>query len=240
MLYQYLYTRYSHLQFSHSVDRPVAIAGLENRLIRDLNIRGGFGVLDDERHGLLRRSLLWRRAEGQLSLTKIDFRLANELRATVPTPPSWSWMAYEGPIEYMDLPFNQVHWDERSIVSPWSNSPLETWSYGGDRSTVPLGLNVLARRFDDEKRVSMFQEEIVMLDDPQVTKLGLECVILGRLDGLVRQDSRDEQIYFVILVSVDNLQSEIQGLIVYHRVGVGSVPGRVICWDGEGTRGVLQ
>lgn len=241
-LYQYLYTHYSRLQFSRNVDRPVAIAGLENRLIRNLNIRGGFGVLDDETRGLLRRSLLWCRADGQLRLKKIDFSQASELCTTVPTPPSWSWMAYEGAIDYVVPPFNQVHWDERNVISPWSKSPRETWSYSGDSSIFPRSLNVLARGLDIEKAMDVLRDRSIVLDDPQLefAKLGLECVILGRLSSLIRQEARGEWIYLVLLVRVNKIQCEYQGLTVYQRVGVGSVPGSMIYWDGDSNSGVIQ
>lgn len=239
MLYQDLYTRYSRLQFSHNSDRPIAIAGLEKRLIHSHNIRGGFGVLDDENHGLLRRSLSWRRADSQVGLEKIDFSGVIGLSATVPKPPTWSWMAYNGAIEYMDLPFDQVDWEKQDIVSPWSTSPLETWSYSGDSSNFPLGLKVLARQFDGGKAADILEDATIVLDVPQVDNLALECVILGSLKSPDHR-SRDERIHFVLLVTIEEPQGHHRGLRIYNRAGVGSMPGRLICFNGEGSWGEIQ
>lgn len=240
MLYQDLYTRYSRLQFTRNFDRPVAIAGLEHRLIHDLNIRGGFGVLDDERKGLLRRSLLWRRAAGQSSLSKINFKEARGLLPMLSTPPTWSWMAYEGAIEYIHPDFGQVDWEKQEIVSPWSNKPLETWSYSGDRSTSPLGIPVMARKIYTKKVDDLVANGSIVLDDPQSIKLELECVVLGRLRKSAENESPEKQIHLVILVSIGEEQDQSRIFRVYHRAGVGSMLGSVVCWDIEGNKGEIR
>lgn len=239
MLYQDLYTRYSRLQFSHNTDRPIAIAGLESRLIHGLNIRGGFGVLDDEKPGLFRRSLLWRRAAGQAILREIDFTGAGGgLSALVPTPPTWSWMAYQGAIEYMDLPFARVDWEQQDIVSPWSSSPLDTWSYSGDATAIPSQLKVVARRFDMEKAKCGIQGAIIILDNPEANQLALECVVLGRFrDSFFER--QDEWRHFVLLVKIKEVQSQPDAVSEYSRVGVGSIPGALIDWDEQGNRGSI-
>lgn len=53
-LYESLYRQYSTLQFTKAYDRPIAIAGLEQRLIRAFGKPGGFGVFNR----YFRRSLL--------------------------------------------------------------------------------------------------------------------------------------------------------------------------------------
>ncbi|RSL60534.1 hypothetical protein CEP53_005420 [Fusarium sp. AF-6] len=55
--FQDLYVRYSKLALSFAFDRPIAIKGLENRLLSTFNTTGGYGVLDRYFH----RSLLWKR-----------------------------------------------------------------------------------------------------------------------------------------------------------------------------------
>jgi hypothetical protein len=49
--------QYSRLLFSRIEDRPIAIAGLEKRLIGAFGTQGGFGVFAAP-DGLLQRSLL--------------------------------------------------------------------------------------------------------------------------------------------------------------------------------------
>lgn len=240
MLYQDLYSRYSRLQFSHIYDRPVAIAGMEHRLIRDLNIRGGFGVLDDERHGLLRRSLLWRRAEGQLSLEKIDFSNASSFGSTLSKPPSWSWMAYEGAIDYIHPPFDEVDWETEEVVSPWSSSPLETWSYSGDGSIAPIGLRVVARKFHAPSLSTLSEDVTIVLDDPRVEQLELYCVNLGRLKSSATEEALNARHHLVMFVSMCGLHNEVNGSRIYRRAGVGSVPGNLICWEGQGNRGEIR
>lgn len=240
VMYQDLYSRYSRLQFSHIYDRPIAIAGLEHRLIRDLKIRGGFGVLDEERHGLLRRSLLWRRADIQLSLEKIDFSRANGSFSTLSRPPTWSWMAYEGAIDYIHPEFDQVDWETQEIVSPWSSSPLETWSYSGDSSQAPLGLRVVTRKFDATDISTMSENGMVVLDRPQVSKPELECVILGRFKNSGKREDREARVHLVMFVRFQEKIYVPGEVRVYHRAGVGSVPGSLICWEVEGVRGEIR
>ena len=80
MLYRDLYESYSKLELSYSTDRPVAIRGLEKRLLRALDTKGGYGVFDI----YLRRGLLWQR--DQASLERIDFSGKKEQELV----PSWS------------------------------------------------------------------------------------------------------------------------------------------------------
>lgn len=239
-MYQDLYSRYSRLQFSHIYDRPIAIAGLEHRLIRDLKIRGGFGVLDEERHGLLRRSLLWRRASSQFSLEKIDFSSGSGSFSTLSRPPTWSWMAYEGAIDYVHPEFDQVDWETQEIVSPWSSSPLETWSYSGDSSRAPLSLRVIARKFDATDILTMSEDGAVVLDSPYVSKPELECVILGRSKSPGKEEAREARVHLVMFVRFQEKLDVPGDIRVYHRAGVGSVPGSLIGWDVEGKRGEIR
>ncbi|KAF2183605.1 HET-domain-containing protein, partial [Zopfia rhizophila CBS 207.26] len=97
-LFQSLFKRYSRLGLTKSTDRSVAISGLEKRLADTFGKPGRHGVFESYLH----RSLLWERSE--------DTRMKRILYATDRRVPSWSWMAYEGPIEYMDIPFRRVEW----------------------------------------------------------------------------------------------------------------------------------
>ncbi|KAJ4390805.1 hypothetical protein N0V93_004403 [Gnomoniopsis smithogilvyi] len=120
--FQKLYQDYSRLGLSNPTDRPLAIGGLQERILNALNARGGFGVLDEETpergghssgRGLLRRSLLWCRGTDEAALRAINFLSDHALHKV----PSWSWMAYEGGIDYLSPEFGQVDWTR--VVSPW-------------------------------------------------------------------------------------------------------------------------
>jgi hypothetical protein len=117
---QDLYKQYSRLQFSRPQDRPFGIAGIEKRLQRAFECEGNWGIFDDGRKpqgGLFHRSLLWVRGEEEgdkSELSPIYFGRNDQV------PPSWSWMAYEGGIDYCDPPYNSVEWERTEITPPWT------------------------------------------------------------------------------------------------------------------------
>ncbi|TQN66685.1 Cyclin-dependent kinase 2, partial [Colletotrichum shisoi] len=135
--FQDLYRRYSQLEFSHVQDRPIAIAGLENRLRKAYWTQGAYGIFDDRPgHGLFHRSLLWQRSEDEVALKLIDFSSKPESAA-----PTWSWMAHEGGIDYLDPPFQQMEWEETEIEPPWTAA-------GSGESHSTHNLRVVARPFN--------------------------------------------------------------------------------------------
>lgn len=231
-LYQDLYSRYSRLGLSHQQDRPIAIAGLEKRLIESFDVHGAFGVLDDGKHGLLRRSLLWCRGSDQPTLERLDFH-QNERQQTphrAPHPPSWSWMAYKGGIDYLDLPFDSVDWEEHDILSPWqSYQPGTRYSSDGGARTVPR-LSVIARRFDIEN--VQRKGSMLIYDTPSGSvgpPPGLKCVILGKMKKSLRPEH--ERLHYVMLVS-PRVSTGGYDKMAYERVGVGYMPGYLIHVDG--------
>lgn len=238
-LWQDLYSRYSRLGFTRDTDRPVAIAGIEQRLISSFRIRGGFGILDDTDPGLLRRSLLWLRAPDVFRLEVINFKKVNWLAPTVLSPPSWSWMAYRGAIRYLDVPFGRVEWFKEELQSPWSGSALGTWSYSRDRSAYALSLEVIVRSFDYPAG-SMMEDEKITLDDPG-SKTGLQstlkCVVLGRLKDQLPKTRKANT--FVLVVTPSSLQ-EANGTQDYKRVGAGLIHDHLIHWDEPGTTGRIR
>lgn len=234
-LYQDLYSKYTRSSLTRDTDRPIAIAGLEKRLITSFHVSGGFGIFDGAEFGPLRRSLLWRRAADVGRLEMIDFQKVNSTASSVPPPPTWSWMAYKGAIQYLDVPFGGVEWEENEIRSPWSGRPTGTWTYSGDRSNRRPGLTVIARSFDAQAAHKI--RDAIILDDPSswaslvsITK----CVILGRLKT---EDAkpRKEAVYYVLLVAPAD-SNALQGMAAYRRVGVGITPGSVVSTAGPGSR----
>lgn len=237
-LFQGLYRRYSRLAFSNYQDRPVAIAGLEKRLILSLVLRGGFGMLDDNGFGLLRRSLLWCRAGDEENLDMITFSGTDDKSPKTAPPPTWSWMAYKGAIEYLDPPFAQVEWETKDIISPWATNALGTWSYSRDISVEPRTLKVIARNFDAATAATDDTANVI-IDTPSCTPFpgsDLKCVILGRL----RRESDEApngRTHFVMLVKPTG--SEAKGPHAYVRAGVGFMPGSVIHLEEAGAVGIV-
>lgn len=81
-----------------STDRSRAFLGLQKRLARTFRSKADYGIV----WIYFERLLLWR-AETRGGLSRIEYTDDN-------TVPSWSWMACEGRIKYLDIPFSQVSW----------------------------------------------------------------------------------------------------------------------------------
>lgn len=240
-LFQDLYSKYSRLELSHDTDRPVAIAGIEKHLIFSFNIRGGFGVLDDGNRGLLWRSLLWRRAQDARSgLKRIEFQLVKGAAVAIIPPPSWSWMAYKGAIDYLGLPFNEVDWEEHDICSRWSRGAGESWTYSGDYLTCPLELTVHGRSFDFQAARTSGNASMVLDDPDRANELepSLKCVVLGRLKGQAKESS-ETRIHYVLLVTPTPPKCGFSSP-AYNRIGVGYMPGDLIDFSNQVVPGELR
>ena len=214
-LYESLYKQYSTLNLTHESDRPLAIAGLEQRLINAFQTRGGHGVFQL----YFERSLLWKRGSNS-ALSKIDFPPEQIFRI-----PSWSWMAYKhGTIDYVSAPFNRTDW-KPEIRSPWE----QTASASSWHTTDPSVSNTILRGIARDFRQTELDEDILYDSiEPPASRV-VKCVLLGkeRLEG-----SRDErsQRHFVLLIS-PKLYS--RGEKEYERVGVGILLAQSISLAGE-------
>jgi hypothetical protein len=206
--YQDLYKRYSGLGLSLATDRPWAINGLQQRIITALKVQGGFGVFFEDsesgrRRGLLRRSLLWRRADKTNSLSRIQF-CPNRDGTRVPT---WSWMAYTGTIDYIPAEFGGTEWEV--MHTQWDSGPNKT----DDGVLVAQARDYIAGNKDS----------MLVFDSPLGFRQGLsKCVVLGRQKG--SQPDR-EKVHYVLLVQPRPLSSQGQ---TYERVGVGTLLGNDI------------
>lgn len=199
-----LYSTYSRLITSYPADRAVAIDGLQNRLLRTMNDRGGYGILQRS----LCRSLLWCRGSDTPTLKWIDSH--NGLVSRVP---SWSWMAYTGGIDYLQAPFAEYDWEE--IQSPWSD---RNDAISAPESHPTLVANVY--RFDLTAALKTKEAKAdVILDDPAQTPTDSACVILGRGRdkgfGQVREVD-----FYVLIVSPSKRFTGLQQSGAYERIGV--------------------
>lgn len=102
-LFQSLYKQYCALNFTNVTDRSVAISGLEQRLQQTFDCRGRFGIFEK----FLPDSLLWQRHSSS-QLIPIEYPRTRPI-------PSWSWMAYAGPISYVEVDFSLVDWCHSSV-----------------------------------------------------------------------------------------------------------------------------
>ena len=101
-----------------SKDKTVAIAGLQNRLAKFYDPDGKYpitdGISDCIRYGIVRRylhkSLLWQRS-GEQKMERIN---PSERIGVVP---SWSWMAYQGEIQYRTSDLHGLDWQHVDLPS---------------------------------------------------------------------------------------------------------------------------
>ena len=210
-MFQDLYERYSRLALSYPSDRSMAIRGLESRLLSTFGSAGGVGVFDIYLH----RSLLWQRASETL-------RAITNFRG-IPVP-SWSWMAYDGPIQYMAIPFGEVVWAD-DIVSPLWNDKNQYIGVGDGRrdqdiATAPLELNVqIWGLIDANSGQKVMDEPSRTFDQP------IRCVVLGRSKVPPIDESQN---HWVLLV---HSKQDVEDAAVYERVGVAVLEKRHIDFD---------
>jgi len=211
-LYQYLYKLYSGLNLTYNMDRPIAIRGLETRLMRTLNTLGGYGIFECYLH----RSLLWQRSDKALSRIQ-KFR-------DEPIP-SWSWMAHDGKICYMEIPFGEVRWED-NVTSPFQSGE-ETPSFWMETRT-PLKMEARAH---DLVQPGL---QLFILDDPGRTlPQSLKCIILG-----TSKDSRDEhQVHYTLIIAFVTSEDDTE---VYERVGVGFLKKWHVALDRPSTKVLIR
>ncbi|KAK4222696.1 heterokaryon incompatibility protein-domain-containing protein [Podospora fimiseda] len=235
-VYESLYKTYSRLEFSKPSDRPIAIAGLEQRLVAAFNTHGGYGVFDGDFFG---RSLLWKR-DSDDGMKKIDFSAGQMIEMPARKSyrvPSWSWMAYEGPITFMDIPFRGVEWHyrgENGIRSPWtpSTGSKNTSSTGGswhtgnseEKTNLTAWVTDFSVSFDKAKsRICFDQGPTPSYTRKQESKL--RCVVVGRQKASAAeqagQDTIDLELY-VLAVMASPKEGRYDR---YERVGVAAIPG---------------
>jgi hypothetical protein len=217
---QELYREYSRLSLSIPFDRPVAIDALQQRLLRTLKVKGGFGMFDEGvTRGLLCRSLLWRRGSDTASLSRIDFPPDR----IMPAIPSWSWMAFTGGIDYLQPDFGSVRWED--LQSPWSTARLRNGPYNaGSVLIATLRECDLGSAWADQA-----ESELIFDDPDSPPQFTMTCLVLGKHKG---SPSAEAQRHYILLVTA-TLERDGDGKTLYERAGVGYVPGRCISPEGS-------
>lgn len=171
----------------------------------------------------------------------INFRGVGGLMSSVTPPPTWSWMAYQGAIEYLDVPFGQVNWLGQDMRSPWSSSAVGTWSYSGDRSHDSLELTACIHNLDAQALDTGKRTNIIFDDPAEKHKLGprpvLKCIVLGA--STVPEVPLVDKVHYVLVVRADVSEAS-QGRQVYTRTGAGSTLGRWIDFSSPGTPGRVR
>ncbi|KAF2805713.1 uncharacterized protein BDZ99DRAFT_395569 [Mytilinidion resinicola] len=225
--YQDLYATYSRLLLVNPADRPLAIRGLEIRLLRTMQARGGFGVFDQgPNKGLLCRSLLWHRGDDEATLHRINFPPE---RGGVP---SWSWMAYTGGIDYLGIEFGQVEWED--VTLHWLESKAVAVAGGArteiveDDERVGRALRAVVREYDTG--AADVGGGRLVLDTPGGSeKLETLCVVLGRQKQQGAK-TEDRNCYVLVVANAGGGEARRSR---WERVGAGILPMKCIASEGE-------
>jgi hypothetical protein len=93
----FLSEEYSKRGLTKKTDRCVAISGLEDSIARARKCQTRYGVFQPYLH----RNLLWQRS-GEERMKRIGYETQ--------VVPSWSWMAYNGGIQFMHISIQKVEW----------------------------------------------------------------------------------------------------------------------------------
>lgn len=201
---QFLLTEYTRRGLTEKTDRCTAISGLESRIAQTENCEARFGIFES----FLHRMLLWQRS-GEQNTDQICYETQ--------TIPSWSWMAYSGSIQFMDIAFDRVEW-VRSLKFDQKHE---------HRALNEKGHLALVTYLSSFLRCSLEQRDagnaVLDLDEFEIgwiqydvgthERLGAErCVVVGRDAWESRFVKRK---YYLLVVTPTNIEN------VYTRVGTG-------------------
>jgi hypothetical protein len=155
-------------------------------------------------------------------LAKISFQPAQ----TNPVP-SWSWMAYEGAISFLDLPFGKIEWTVDAEFRSPDYTPKGTPSrasrgrMSSNRNGRRTVLRVIARPFDVASAAPCASDFLsgIVWDDPTASRDHgqLKCVVIGRLKPESDTPADPAQRHWVLVV-----RELSAGL--YERAGAGFLP----------------
>jgi hypothetical protein len=182
------------LELTRATDRPIAVAGVGRCLADEMGSSVAFGVFTNL--GYLHRSLMWRRAGDELLYW---------IENTTPRVPTWSWMAFMGPIDYLDVTSTEIQWNPDICLSASREEPVEL--------TAPV------TTFADEM---LRDPSLLILDYRRTADVGnLKCVVVGK--GLSLSPSpgnQHDEAYYVLVVSP---VSTIGTCTEYERLGVATL-----------------
>ena len=203
----FLFEDYSKRGLSERTDRAVAISGLETRIANVLRSENRYGIFKDYLH----RNLLWQRSDDQKT-KRIEYQTQ--------TVPSWSWMAYDGSIQFMDIPFGEADWNDNLRFDKKHKYALFN----------KKGKHALITDIGGFRNCSLEQKAIL---DSSKTKRGWiqydidggedlhseRCVVVGRKSD---EDDEDEhglknKEYYILVVRPTSRDGE------YERAGVGLI-----------------
>jgi hypothetical protein len=203
---QNLLQDYSERALSRCTDRAVALSGLVARIASALRCEGNYGIFGFYLH----RNLLWQRS-GLQSTKRIEY--------TPRDVPSWSWMAYTGGIEFMDVGFGKLDLFENLSFDKQDKQALITnvWEFQDchlketERAESEAARHTILDSCETERGWIMYDV------DGKEDFLSQRGVVVGRTS------SEDRLEYHMLIVKRRG-----ENKSGYERVGIGMVQGGFI------------
>lgn len=212
-----LFQGYTSLEFSHPEDRPFAIDGLMERLTEAFKTQSLAGLFET----FWGRCLLWRRAEGAEPLKKIPHGTH-----TRKIPPTWSWMAFDGVVSFIEPEGGQVDWNDRDIVLPFANRTQVSWLNTSHRTE---SVAIRAKAFDFKIAEGARESEAFLCYDngkAPPTGASMKCVVIG--SEKQQAGNAGTKINYVLIVKAI---SDTPRTTAYERIGIGYFLGEFILWN---------
>jgi hypothetical protein len=208
-LFQSLFSEYSSLELTHQSDKPIAISSLAAVLARRFKTTVSYGIFQK----YICRSLIWRRSG--------DAPIRPEINGSI--IPSWSWMAYYGKIEFLQLEGGSWATRQLQFVVLLERSPADS-NMVVDSHTLRVrrrnfgGYEIQASGSDHVLKDTQGTEHgKLWFDDPRGTLEGVKCVVMGKT-----KCKEDQEKYCVLLLREFRNVAE-PGTGIYKRVGIGMV-----------------
>lgn len=137
-------------------------------------------------------------------------------------------MAYDGGVDFLDLPLGGVHWFTDAIKSPWAHGAADTWHTGDGKEFVELKAGARTLAFGDAELAAQ-NGFVIVWDSPDMINIaaqGLMCVVVGRER---KRETVEETIHFVLVIRMSKGPLCIkEGSKICERVGVGHMKGKFL------------
>ncbi|KAF7503416.1 hypothetical protein GJ744_003899 [Endocarpon pusillum] len=203
---QFFFKKYSRCGLSYESDRSTAISGLVKRIEGALKTEARYGVFGC----FLSRLLLWKRSN-EKKTAPIIYPGGKE-------PPSWSWMAYYGGIDFISTPRFEV-------------PNFEGLRFDTDKEAIISKI----RQFKNCRLEQQEKEHAIFADQERVGSLwfdmaadieskSIHCVIIG-----MRDDAKEDpkKTYYILVVRGNQQKNG------YERLGVGEVEALYVSMESD-------
>ena len=121
--------------------------------------------------------------------------------------PSWSWMAYKGGIQFIDVPFGKVEWFDQLQFDTVSDHAIITNLWTFQNCTVEVYKTWYAVLDSDGARRGRIHYDTEGIKDPCED----HCIVIGK------ESNNGVYDYYVLIVRSTNVDR------TYERIGVGLI-----------------